>query len=269
MAEFRDPALDKFRRPPTDRCWWCGDKATTREHKFKHSDLRLMATADDGTQDLSNVIKKSEFYEGPLRTLKRGDEVKWGLNLCAPCNNVKSQPFDNAYHQFVRFLLANGDDLYRHDRLDWSDVYGPGWAAGAANLARYFVKQFGCMMATQQLAVPQDAVDFLNGVDRCPAIRLALWRDHRVVELHRVTRRDALPEGMLSFIGLPSTKAYTDGKDLTGADYQCRLAYRVFDVSWHAGGDTTSFHEGQVIPLPLINARLRDRVAGRPSKREG
>lgn len=81
MPEFSDPALDEFRRPPTDRCWWwCGDKATTREHKFKHSDLRRMATADDGSHDLSNVLKKSEFYEGPLRTLKRGDEVKWGLN---------------------------------------------------------------------------------------------------------------------------------------------------------------------------------------------
>lgn len=263
MAGFRDPALDRLRQPPDGKCWWCGGVATTREHKFKHSDLRRMATRN-GARDLSNLHKQSDFHEGPLRTLKRGDEVQWGLNLCAPCNNAKSQPFDVAYDSFVQFLLANGDTLWRRTSLDWVEVYGRGWRDGAANLARYFVKQFSCMMATQQLAVPGDAIAFLDGAVRCPSVALGLWRDHRPIKLHRKERRAGDPTGMLEFIGLPATVAYTDGSRLTGADYQCRLAYLVFNVSWREGEDSASFHEAQLIRLPIINSRIRDRLAWLP-----
>lgn len=48
----------------------------------------------------------------------------WGLNLCAWCNDIKSQPFDMAYDQFVAFLLADEDHLWRRDNLDWAAVYG-------------------------------------------------------------------------------------------------------------------------------------------------
>ena len=101
-AEPRDahPSLDRFRQPLDGKCSWCGAAATTREHRFKHSDLRRVATGS-GVRDLGALFKKSDFYEGPLRTLKRGDEVQWGVNLCAPCNNARSQPFDMAYDQFV------------------------------------------------------------------------------------------------------------------------------------------------------------------------
>lgn len=263
-----DPRLDPFRLPPDGKCWWCGDKATTREHKFKHSDLRRVATRN-GKRDLSSLHKQSDFHTGPLRTLKRGDEVKWGLNLCARCNDTKSQPFDMAYDQFVAFLLANEDHLWRQDHLDWADVYGSAWGDGSTNLARYFVKQFGCMMATQHLPVPADATAFLGGAPRCPSVVLGLWRDHRPIKVHRKMKKTGVPDGMLSFVGLPATMAYTDGLRLTGADYQCRVAYMIFNVSWREDEDLPSFHEEQVVPMPLINARLRDRVAWLPVEARG
>ena len=263
-----DPRLDRFRLTPDGKCWWCGAVATTREHKFKHSDLRRVAT-ENGARELSALHKQSDFHSGPLRTLKRGDEVQWGLNLCAPCNNVKSQPFDVAYDRFVEFMLANGDTLWRRTSLDWAEVYGQGWRDGAANLARYFVKQFGCMLATQRLPVPSDAIAFLDGAARCPSIALELWRDHRPIKLHRKERRAGDPVGMLEFIGLPATLAYTDGLRLTGADYQCRLACLVFAVAWREGADLSSFHEGQVVRLPIINSRLRDRLAWLPVEARG
>lgn len=227
-----------------------------------------MAT-ENGARDLSALFKKSDFHEGPLRTLKRGDEVQWGVNLCAPCNNAKSQPFDVAYDQFVGFLLANGDTLWRRTSLDWADVYGQAWGDGAANLARYFVKQFGCMMATQRLPVHGDAIAFLDGADRCPSLVLGLWRDQRPIKLQRRGRRAGDPDGLLNFIGLPATRAYDDGSRLTGADYQCRLAYLVFNVAWRDGIDVPSFHETQVVPLPIINARLRDQLAWLPVEARG
>ncbi len=255
-----DPRLDRFRHAPDGRCWWCGGVATTREHKFKHSDLRRVATRD-GARDLKALFKMSDFHQGSLRTLKRGDEVQWGLNLCAPCNNARSQPFDLAYDRFVAYLRANGDTLWRWTSLDWAAVYGQEWSDGATSLARYFVKQFGCMMATQRLQVPQDAVAFLDGSARCPSLCIDIWRDHRPIKLHRRMSRTGDQEGMLNFIGLPATLAYTDGSRLTGADYQCRLAYMVCSVFWREGEDLPSFHESQVVSLPIINTRMRDRLS--------
>lgn len=253
------PAFEAYRLPQEGRCWWCGAKATTREHKFKASDLRRIATTD-GVRDLDALHKVSPTRSGPLRTLKRGSEVQWGLNLCGPCNNTRSQPFDVAYDRFVGFLRANGDTLSERRSLDWTEVYGAGWAEGSADLVRYFVKQFGCMMATQHLPVPDDARAFLDGATRCPSVQSVLYRDHRPAAMHRKLRRSGDPEGALSFIGLPATKAFADGTRLTGADYMCRLAYLVFDVRWRDGQDQPSFHETQFLPLPIINSRLRDRA---------
>lgn len=261
MGKLLDPALDEFRLPPDGKCWWCGAVETTREHKFKASDLRRVATTD-GVRDLSALHKWSDFHNGPLRTLKRGDEVQWGLNMCAPCNNARSQPFDMAYDRFVSFLRSNAGALWRRDSLDWAEVYGPDWATGSARLARYFVKQFACMMATQHLPVPDDAVAFLDGDARSRSIKLELWRDHRLIKMAKKELRAGDPDGMIiSFMGLPPSHARHDGFRLTGAGYQYRMAYMVFDVAWRDGQDLPSFHEQQLIPLPIINARVRDRLA--------
>ncbi len=74
--------------------------------------------------------------------------MKWGKNLCMLCNNKHSQPFDNAYDKFIAFMFENGGTLDRAETIDWIDIYGSDWEIGAQNLSRrYFVKQFGCMMA--------------------------------------------------------------------------------------------------------------------------
>lgn len=121
--------------------------------------LKRVATLD-GKRDLDSLYKFSDQHRGPLRTLKRGDEVQWGKNLCAPCNKARSQPFDLAYDKFVQFMLDHGGELHRCHVLDWADVFGAAWEDGARNLSRYFVKQFACMMATERLDVPRDAIDF-------------------------------------------------------------------------------------------------------------
>src|SRR5699024_12014568 len=55
-----NPALAHLRAPVTDLCWWCGDVATTEEHRFKASTLRRVARSDDGTVEPSNIFKKRD-----------------------------------------------------------------------------------------------------------------------------------------------------------------------------------------------------------------
>lgn len=243
MTEDRDSSLDWLRNSPSDRCWWCGDLATTREHKFKASDLRRIAIGENGASDASNVFKGSSRYEGVLRTIRRGTEVQWGKNLCARCNGSRSQPFDRAYERFSDFIQLQIDALHMKQDVAWSAIYNSDWSSGPRNLARYFGKQLGCMLATQDLHVPRALIEFLDGADRCPPVNFSVYLDPVVVDAHVSAVENGYLEGMRNFIGLPETPAYSDGKALTGAQYACRLAYLFVDVEWRDGTDTPSFFE--------------------------
>jgi hypothetical protein len=262
-ALARDPSLDPWRHPPSDRCWWCGDKATTAEHRFKHSSLRRIAT-EDGKINPANVFKKSDDFAGVLRSISKGSQVRWRKNLCAPCNNTRSQPFDEAYDTFESFVSEHADEMLRWHQLDWSDVYGTGWREGATNLARYFGKQFGCMLAGQDLDVPVNLVNFLDGAARCPSVCFRIYRNWRGMDAHRMMRRHGLADGLTTFIGyLPST-AYKRDERLVRIDYGYHVGYVWILVDWTEDSDRSSWFEHRSIEMPKLNARVRDKITWLP-----
>lgn len=237
------PALDKFRLPSSDRCWWCGDVATTEEHRIKHSTLRRVARNDDGNVQPSNVFKKSSDFEGMLNSIKKGSQVRWRKNLCANCNNARSQPFDRAYDVFETFLVAHIDDMTRWTWLDWRYVYGDDWAREARNLARYFAKQMGCMLASQRLPVPQELITFLDGEERSPSTCFMLYINHRGVDAHNLMRSNS-DEGLNTFVGLLESQAYqTDGR-FSGVSYGYHIGYVVY---WPIGSTAQTGHPGSSI----------------------
>src|SRR4051794_21493191 len=98
------------------RCWWCQDVADTREHRLKKSDLvREYGPAPfDGLRTLTR-------FSGGNRTTFSGPKskvVQFDLSMCARCNNVRSQPFDQAWDQFVTFLAENEKEILRSRQLD-------------------------------------------------------------------------------------------------------------------------------------------------------
>lgn len=175
-----DTALEHLRVPASDRCWWCGEVATTQEHRIKASTLRRVARLDDGSVSPGNVYKKSSDYSATLHSLNKGAQIRWSKNLCGSCNSSKSQPFDRAYDDFEAFIVKHIDVMSEWERLDWQTVYGFVWREESRNLARYFGKQLGCMLATQQLQVPAELIEFLNGgrplpVDALHALHQSSW----------------------------------------------------------------------------------------------
>lgn len=70
--------------------------------------------------------------------------------------------------------------------------------------------------------------------------------------------------GILDFIGLPPATVTSDGSRITTTTYGFRLTYLLFEVSWVVESDALSIHEAQVIHLPLIHNRLRDRFESLP-----
>lgn len=236
-----DPSLDAWRIPASDRCWWCGAPATTMEHRIKHSTLRRIARDKQGIVNPSNAFKKAGDYEGPLRSLKKGSQVKWYKNLCAACNNTRSQPYDIAYDQAEAFVVKHLDALAESRRLLWKDVFGPDWALGAANLGRYFAKQMGCMLAGQRLPIPADLIDFLNGSRYCRSVEFKVLKNKRDATLHTDMKRAKGVSAFTSMVEIPESLAYETNGQFSGVDYGHQIGFIMFSARWRAGADCVSW----------------------------
>src|SRR3954452_19614094 len=158
MRPTPDPRLDRFRLPANDRCWWCGDAATTREHKYKRSDLKRMALTEAGIVDAGQLFKGSDAYTGVLKSINKGSAVQWGKSMCARCNGARSQPFDLAYEKLSDYLWQHHDNLSHQSTLDLKRVFGPAWRVEARDAARYLAKQMACALTDQRLPLPDKLI---------------------------------------------------------------------------------------------------------------
>lgn len=152
-------------------CWWCGSTATTQEHKFKRTDLERI-WEDPFLMHGGDGIRLSKVHSP-----RRSPQVRFSPNLCASCNNARSQPFDLAYTAFADYVWANLNNLHRRRFLDASLVYGDDWRVGLRDLARYVVKHVGCRLASADVAVPQAFRDFLDGGNRAANTHMCLFKN--------------------------------------------------------------------------------------------
>lgn len=247
---------------PSESCWWCGARATTAEHKIKARSLRRVAALDAGGGP-GNVYKKSANYEGELRSLRKGSQVRWPVNLCAACNNARSQPLDRAHDHFEDFVVANVDVMHRWRRVLWPEVFGTEWQQSAADLARYFGKQLGCLLAAYRLPVPMDLIEFLDGAPECPSVQFRLAHNWRGSFTHKLMRDEGGPDGLESFVGLlPATRFVTDGRT-SGMDYGYHLSYIWVLVSWREDQTFENWCRRPEVALPRVNGSFAERRAWR------
>ncbi|MFY0405989.1 hypothetical protein [Solicola sp. PLA-1-18] len=150
------------------RCIWCGDPATTREHRFKKTQLNRML------QESSHLI--FEGGDHPTRINgARASAMKFPMSLCATCNNVRSQPFDQAYDDFAAFVWDN-PEYFRAAAIDWASVLAGG-IERASDLCAYYVKNFMCRIAETGHSVPTELVDFLNREGPMPNATIVPYKD--------------------------------------------------------------------------------------------
>jgi len=229
-----DPSLDGLRTMPSGICWWCGERpATTREHKYKQTDLRRMALTD-GRADPSNVYRRGESYSGVLKSIARGSAIQWSKNMCKACNGGRDRHFDAAYELFSQYVWDHQDELLKARFLRWPRIYDDGWQRRATNVARYLGKQFGCMLATQCLPVPQSLIRFLDGADACPDISFRVYRDLTKVSLHEHAKTHG---DDLRGYWLPQASGLRDPEAgaLTGCNFGFVIGHIGLSASWRAG----------------------------------
>lgn len=220
--------LEPARVPDNGLCWWCGEQeATTAEHKYKATDLRRMAQKTaEGHPDPSTLYRSGATFSGELKTISRGTAVQWSKSLCKDCNGGRDHRMDAAYDVYSDFIWNNQGNLEPDcvQKIDWRSLYGREWRVESRNLARYFAKQFGCMLAQQSLPIPKDTIRFLDGADSSGRMSFTIVRDAGRRELHRIAREDGLDargywlppaEGILS----------PDKTTLAYADYEAYIGF--------------------------------------------
>jgi hypothetical protein len=166
--------LQPYKVPDSGLCWWCGSTADSREHKFKRTDLTRMW----GNEDHLVWICNQEQVK--IRSARKSSIVKFTANMCASCNNSRSQPFDVAYDKFADYVWDNLDNLWRSRFLDMRRVYGGDWQESSLNLARYFAKQLACRIDDAGFQVPSIIPPFLNGQPLLSNVQMALFKDREL-----------------------------------------------------------------------------------------
>jgi hypothetical protein len=125
------------------------------------------------------------------------------------------------------------------------------------------------MLAGQDLAVPGDLVDFLNGSERCPSVCFMIYLNWRGLDAHRMMRRHGFDDGLTSFVGLLESQAWAHAGRLARIDYTFHLRYVWIRLDWTAESDRSSWFEHPSIDLPRLNATMRDRLAWLPFRIRG
>jgi hypothetical protein len=197
--------------------------ADSREHKFKAGDLRrhygkttpLTYGTDASLFELTNLKDRRLSFE-PV--------------ICRLCNGTRTQPHDEAYATYSRFVDENYHRLEKERRLNFEWVYGRNWSIGKRNLYRYFAKHAGCKIMTGEYPmVPHDIVDFINGSNEVRSLLLH-FRLKEGIKILVDTFADGEEDGYAHFLNGHTTcfKAPEDG----GMSHFGWSSYQWLTVTW-------------------------------------
>jgi hypothetical protein len=119
-----------------------------------------LAGAPHKASDLRREFSAEEYQAGDIILSRSGEPVdlrgpnaqvaKFGNNLCARCNNERSQPFDRAYDRFIEWFLANEVAVEDSGLIPLNDVFED-WEEGSTLVISYYAKSRGTVGVRFQL----------------------------------------------------------------------------------------------------------------------
>ncbi|GAB3019391.1 hypothetical protein GCM10027284_43340 [Cyclobacterium sediminis] len=144
-----------------ETCWICNEFADSDEHKFKKSDITSRYGKGDYSKNQQfqpvHIKNKETAIRGPKARILTFENV-----FCKKCNNETSQPWDDSYSIFSDYLRKNNSLILKYGEIDFKNIYGTEWENKIKDLFRYFIKIFGCHIATGNTEVSNDLIDFLT-----------------------------------------------------------------------------------------------------------
>lgn len=159
-------------------CWWCGRRADSREHKYKRTDLARIYGHGPYRGESGPARYGGGGHERSIQG-PNSNEAKFDPNLCARCNNERSQPMDQAYDRFIDFVDERARTIISTRGFSWADVFGERWVSGSRGVKQYYVKHAGCRLADAGLEVPREMIRFLDGARPRPR-GVDMWLEIRL-----------------------------------------------------------------------------------------
>ena len=161
-----------FQKNVPDRCSLCGDGgALTGEHKIKASSIRAIFSGEP--------MMFGSFQPGSRSLLAQSAKSKafhFRAPLCAPCNSVRTQPYDQEFARFddlARELVSSGE---RASAVLATSRYGRK-CRPLIDVLRYFAKVLACQIAESSGPRFIAVTDFALGRSTFNPIGLAIDTD--------------------------------------------------------------------------------------------
>jgi hypothetical protein len=149
----------------TAGCWMWGNKANSKEHRYKKTDLKRefplkSKGAPYSYEELPCLISFAKDAEDALTIIKgpNADCIKYPWLICADCNNKHSQKMDIAYDKFSNWCDQNPRAVY----CNLKNIWGEDYINQLSNLYAYFLKVLGCEILNAGFLLPPD---FPNPLD--------------------------------------------------------------------------------------------------------
>lgn len=142
------------------KCWICNNPAGTREHVIKQSDIRRLFGR--GPYPKGKRLKRTDQnHAKKLIQSENSIHIKYQKNLCKHCNSTRSQPWDEAYDEFMEYIQTHDQELKQKNRIDFKDVVQTDISKFASSLYSYFVKAFGYQLQEHGQKPPLELSEFL------------------------------------------------------------------------------------------------------------
>lgn len=221
---WSDPPTQPIkRRFDSARCWWCGGKGDTREHRIKRTDIiREYGVGIDPDNLMIHGLRAKAQLRGPDSA-----SYKFRSRICANCNNNRSQPFDRAEEVFATYFRAHEEEIVRSKRLSMAAIFSADLAAREENLRRYFVKHVAFVISDMGFEVTHNVLSYLNGKNPLTDVAFSPRICPSLFEI--MSRLPSGTPGQLGF-GDPVTHQSQE----TGTVYQIdgHWCYRSLHVHW-------------------------------------
>jgi hypothetical protein len=132
-------------------CWICGDQATTKEHKFKVSDL---VQHIGQISEVSPIVRWPDGKRKQYVKSKKSPKLTFETLICASCNNKRTQPYDKAWEVLSNYFYKNREQIIGRGQWEPKKVFPGSSKKALINVHLYFLKWFGCK--SKDFGVPLD-----------------------------------------------------------------------------------------------------------------
>ena len=136
-------------------CWICGGIADTNEHMLKASDIRLHVGKP---KKVAPVYYSSDRAKNLEIENDGDDRLTFQKALCANCNNVTTQPYDQSWDKFSRWVKNNETHLKAGSGIDANAIFSTDVDAHLLRVHLYFTKLIGCALAQSDIRFDMDGM---------------------------------------------------------------------------------------------------------------